>query len=826
MSLPKDFFTQLEQYSELSNREKAVFVEIFCNSKSRVEVTQAFHISESNLSSCLTGIYKKFSISGSGPVKETRLREYLEKRYSQQKPSGRSTANVAEDDIDALVQEIREKIKRSIKEKCGTMRVLDMDQPIELTGERGIYTNVNILEKTTKRRRVKIEQLLQKFDREDFDHFGLHEPSEKRVPGLQAVQHHNKLMVLGKPGAGKTTFLKYLAMHCIEGQFLTNRVPVFIILKDFAQDPKQLDILQYITQQLFICGIQNSSVKTEQLLRQGKVLVLLDGLDEVREEDTKRILWQTRNISEQFHTNQFVITCRIAAQKYTFEQFTEVEVADFDEEQIAIFAHNWFRLICQVKAERFIEKLQANKRISELATNPLLLTLLCLVFEENEDFPANRSELYKEGLDILLKKWDSKRNIERNQVYKNLSLDCKEDLLSEIAFTTFEQKDYFFKQKTVEAYIAKFISNLQDANLEPQVWEVDSEDVLKSIEAQHGLLVERAKGIYSFSHLTFQEYFCARKIVATLAYKNLVHHINEKRWQEVFLLAVGIMEEPDNLVLLMKQKIDKLTASDEKLQHFLEWLDCKSSSFESFYKPAAIRALYFEMTLDSEQNKLDNTLEGDSGNSLYDLDNALGWDSEDTLDDIEIDWLLNEVLTNSLVLSDDLANAFSQRLDATDIHDETIDKSSCVQAFLERDYAWCKLADIDDFLGKAIDLVSSFPEFKTALQLLIDKLNEAIPEWENLFEKLEGFGEWWEKNSQAWTERLIDLMIEHRNIGHNWQFSYRQAKLLQQYYNSNKLLVNCLNSDCNISDKIRQEIEHNLLLPISKLETENNKEIS
>ncbi|MBD2561012.1 MULTISPECIES: NACHT domain-containing protein [Nostoc] len=824
MSLPRDFLTQLEQYSELSNREKAVFLEIFSSGKSRVQVTQALNISNSNLNSFLTGIYKKFSISGSGPVKESRLREYLQKRYSQQKPSGSSTADIAEDDIDALVQEIREKIKPSIKEKCGTMRVLDMDQPIELTGERGIYTNVNILEKTTKRRRVKIGQLLQKFDREDFDHFGLHEPSEKRVSGLQAVQHHKKLMVLGKPGAGKTTFLKYLAMHCIEGQFLTNLVPVFIILKDFAQDPKQLDILQYITQQLFICGIHNSSVKTEQMLRQGKFLVLLDGLDEVREEDTKRILWQTRKISEEFHTNQFVITCRIAAKEYTFEQFTEVEVADFDKEQIAIFAHNWFRLNCQVKAERFIEKLQANKRIFDLATNPLLLTLLCLVFEENEDFPANRSELYKEGLDILLKKWDAKRNIERNQIYQNLSLVCKEDLLSEIAFTTFEQKDYFFKQKTVEAYIVKFLSNLQFPNLEPEVLKLDSEAVLKSIEAQHGLLVERSKGIYSFSHLTFQEYFCARKIVATLAYKNLVHHRNEKRWQEVFLLTVGVMEYPDNLVLLMKRKIDNLAASDGKIQHFLEWLDCKSSSFESFYKPAAMRALYFEMTLDNEQNKLDNTLEWDSENTLSGLDNALGLDSEDTLDDIEIDWLLNHALTNALVLTDDLANAFFQGLDATDILDETIDKLSRGQALVARDDAWCNIADIDDFLINAIDLTSYFQsELKTALQLLRDKLNEAISEWENLFEKLEEFGEWWEKNSQAWTKQLIALMIEHRNIGHNWQFSYRQAKLLRQYYNSNKLLVNCLNSDCNISEKIRQEIEHSLLLPISKLETENNK---
>lgn len=255
----------------------------------------------------------------------------------------------------------------------------------------------------------------------------------------------------------------------------------------------------------------------------------MDGLDEVREEDTKRVLRQIRDISEQFHNNQFVITCRIAAKEYTFERFTEVEVADFDEEQIAIFAQNWFRLSDPVKAERFMHKLEDNEPIKELASSPLLLTLLCLVFGESADFPANRSELYKEGLDILLKKWDTKRNIERDQVYKNLSLHRKVDLLSQIALTTFEQKDYFFKQKTVETYIATFIYNLRDAHTEPKELELDSEIILKSIEAQHGLVVERAKGIYSFSHLTFQEYFSAREIVANSAWNSLVKHITERR---------------------------------------------------------------------------------------------------------------------------------------------------------------------------------------------------------------------------------------------------------------------------------------------------------
>ncbi|NEO42890.1 MAG: signal transduction protein, partial [Moorea sp. SIO4A3] len=284
---------------------------------------------------------------------------------------------------------------------------------------------------------------------------------------------------------------------------------------------------------------------------------------------------------------------RIAAKEYTFEQFTEVEVADFNQDQITIFAQNWFRLSDPVKAERFIQKLEKHKRIQELATNPLLLTLLCLVFGEAGNFPANRSELYKEGLDVLLKKWDAKRNIERDQVYKNLSVQRKEDLLSQIALTTFKHKDYFFKQKTVEEYIAEFIRNLYKEE-EPNQKELklDSEAVLKSIEAQHGLLVERAKSIYSFSHLTFQEYFAAREIVANHAYKNLVEYITEKSWREVLLLTAGMLRNADKLMQLMKRKIDRVLMRDEKLQQFLAWANQKALSIHSDYKLAAIRAFY------------------------------------------------------------------------------------------------------------------------------------------------------------------------------------------------------------------------------------------
>src|SRR4028118_956923 len=129
-------------------------------------------------------------------------------------------------DIEALVQEVREKVKVTTQQRCGTMRVLDMTQPIGLGA---IYTDVNILKKITGRRRLEIADLLKGFDPEldNFDRCGLGRVTEKRASGLEVVKDYPKLMILGKPGSGKTTFLKYLAIQCSSGDFLDNLVPIF-----------------------------------------------------------------------------------------------------------------------------------------------------------------------------------------------------------------------------------------------------------------------------------------------------------------------------------------------------------------------------------------------------------------------------------------------------------------------------------------------------------------------------------------------------------------------------------------------------------------------
>ncbi|MGB5713678.1 MAG: NACHT domain-containing protein, partial [Waterburya sp.] len=411
-------------------------------------------------------------------------------------------------DIKTLVTQLRKQVKADIENRCGTMRIFDMTQPIGL-GQ--IYTQVNILEKISGRTRKEITKLFENCNLEDFERFNLGNVTEEKIPGEDAVTKHSKLLILGKPGAGKTTFLKYLAIQCSQGEFQGDLVPWFITLKDFAEADGEPKLLDYLGSYLKPENQQH----VDQILSNGKALILLDGLDEVLEGDSKRVIKEIEQLTNKYpdnQDNQYVLTCRIAAREYTFEKFTEVEIADFDWSQITTFAHNWFK-DKPVKPETFLTRLEKDQPIKELVSNPLLLTLLCISFEELGDFPANRKELYEEGINALLRKWDSTRGIPRDKVYKPLSIAKKEDLLSQIAWKTFAPGDYFFKVDQAKRYISQYIRNLPGANLDDEALQGDSGIVLRNIEAQHGLLTARARNIYSFSHLTFQEYFTAREIV-------------------------------------------------------------------------------------------------------------------------------------------------------------------------------------------------------------------------------------------------------------------------------------------------------------------------
>jgi len=180
----------------------------------------------------------------------------------------------------------------------------------------------------------------------------------------------------------------------------------------------------------------------------------------------------------QFNTNQFVITTPDC--QFTFEQFTEVEVAILMPSRLPALQTN-FRSV----KDKFIQR---SKWAYSRTTTPIHY-YLCLVFEESADLNLSRSAI-KAGLELLLNKWIQIEILSEIRYTKSYQL--LKNLLGQIALITFKRCDYFIKQKL--EHITDYIRNLPGANTQLKALQFDSAVVLKSIEVQHGLLVvERAR---------------------------------------------------------------------------------------------------------------------------------------------------------------------------------------------------------------------------------------------------------------------------------------------------------------------------------------------
>jgi hypothetical protein len=228
----------------------------------------------------------------------------------------------------------------------------------------------------------------------------------------------------------------------------------------------------------------------------------------------------------------------------------------------------------------------------------------------------------------------------------------------------------------------------------------------------------------------------------------------------------------------MKQRTDAIAATDEKLQQFLMWINEKSLSVSVPYKPLVIRAFYVAVAF---SRNLGFHYDHDRSRDIalaFNLDVYLSLDF-----DIVLDFNLGRLLARAC----DFDNAVT-----------------------EHDYEMILHIDNDLYERFASVFALSLPlELRQALEQVKEQRHQR---GYNIFSPM-----WWQPNKSL-IKRLRDVMIKHRNIGHNWQFSQEQKELLKQYYDANKLLVDCLNSSCNVTPEVQQEIENTLLLPIAEIQ--------
>jgi len=453
--------------------------------------------------------------------------------------------------------------------------------------------------------------------------------------------------------------------------------------------------------------------------------------------------------------------------------FTDIEIAPFTQAQIAAFAQKWFVAFTKTTAragvaqsKQFIQKLDLaeNWQFRQMVVTPLFLHLACWVFHGHDRFPTKRSDFYKQGLDLLLGKWDEARGVERDEIYQGLLLPQKLKLLSQLAAVTFEEGQYFFEQWVVEQHIEDYIRHLPNASTDAGELQLESESVLKAIESQHGLLTERARGIFSFSYLAFQEYFTARNIVAShnlqaleQALGGLVSHLTDPHWHEIFLLTAAMLRSADSLMQLMKQQIDALVAQDPYLQEFLKWASQKSQ-LPAANREATVRAFYLALAKTPHKAA-----------------------------DFAIACTLDQGMFLDAALDDLLLKC-------------TIDQCP--------DFAHAHLCSdaLSNILGTVLD---------AGLHKSLQQLQRQVPSPE---QNQKRFQTWWQAHHATWEEKLRKAIDQYRQLDQDWQFSPAQQQVLQRYYSANQLLLDCLHSNCEVTATIRSEIEATLLLPQKELE--------
>ena len=391
---------------------------------------------------------------------------------------------------------------------------------------------------------------------------------------LNLLTTHNGLIVLGDPGAGKTTLLKFLGLSLATGQGealgLGTRLPVLVPLSAYATalKPGEADIPldRFIGDYYRDRGVALSiDALLEQALRNGKALLLLDGLDEVRDSSQRQRV--VGLVVDFFAThrkagNKFVLTSRIVGYsdvRPRVEGLAECTLVDLEDEEIEVFVDKWTAAleraargqssVTAFEAERERDELLSaiwrNPSVKALAVNPLLLTILALMKRQNVDLPERRVQLYQAYVETLLKHWKLGRSLTGGRVGRDLDVVETIRILAPLALwmhRTSPSVGLVPKEK-LKRELEVIYQARRHADPERAAREF-LEDVLRE---EANLLLNRGGNQLGFIHLTFQEYLAGvaltqkgQQDVGPII-DELAAHVGDDTWHEVSLLAIGFL---------------------------------------------------------------------------------------------------------------------------------------------------------------------------------------------------------------------------------------------------------------------------------------------
>ncbi|MDN3351493.1 NACHT domain-containing protein [Actinomadura sp. DC4] len=362
--------------------------------------------------------------------------------------------------------------------------------------------------------------------------------------------------VVGAPGSGKTTLLRHTARELCRrrgGRRSKRRtVPILLYLRDHvaaitARDDVSLPEL--LGAALTRYGITEPDGWFRRRLRDGRCVVLLDGLDEVARQEDRQAISDWVGLQVKRHPkNDFVITSRPQGFRTApVEGAIVVQTRRFTRDQVSRFVHGWYLAVerhstrapdedrgaaadefarrAYEEAEDLLGLLEDNPALDDLTVNPLLLTMIVHVHRYQGALPDSRADLYGQICQVLL--W-------RRQQAKKLSVDPrgsqKETLMRVLAYEMMLRRVRDLTQEEACDVLESSLRNITRLQ-RPMDILVDA--------GVNGLFVERENGVYAFAHLTFQEYLAAAHIRDKGLTSTLVSVVGDVWWRECTLLYVA-----------------------------------------------------------------------------------------------------------------------------------------------------------------------------------------------------------------------------------------------------------------------------------------------